>query len=125
MANDNETIAVTKEQKRKAYLKEYMATRRRDKEFRNNLREFSGICLPLPPIPEPNSNRNETVCQFSKPCANPKETVCNFPKPKSIVAGRLFAFFPVLGLTPWKLLPYLELAPGKLLARFPNLDELH
>jgi len=34
-ANINETIAVTKDQKRKAYLKEYMPTRRRDKEFRN------------------------------------------------------------------------------------------
>jgi len=33
--NNNETIAVTKDQKRKAFLKEYMATRRRDKEFRN------------------------------------------------------------------------------------------
>ena len=33
--NNNETIAVNKDQKRKAYLKEYMATRRRDKEFRN------------------------------------------------------------------------------------------
>ena len=32
---NNETIAVTKEQKRKAYLKEYMATRRRNNEFRN------------------------------------------------------------------------------------------
>ena len=30
----NETIAVAKEQKRKAYLKEYMATRRRNNEFR-------------------------------------------------------------------------------------------
>ena len=33
--NNNETIAVAKEQKRKAYLKEYMATRRRNNEFRN------------------------------------------------------------------------------------------
>ena len=33
--NNYETIAVTKEQKRKAYLKEYMATRSRNKEFRN------------------------------------------------------------------------------------------
>ena len=33
--NNNETIAVTKDQKRKAYLKKYMPTRRRDKEFRN------------------------------------------------------------------------------------------
>ena len=33
--NNNKTIAVTKDQKRKAYLKEYMAKRRRDKEFRN------------------------------------------------------------------------------------------
>jgi len=33
--NNNATIAATKDQKRKAYLKEYMATRRRDKEFRN------------------------------------------------------------------------------------------
>jgi len=33
--NNNETIAVTKDQKRRAFLKEYMATRRRDKEFRN------------------------------------------------------------------------------------------
>ena len=33
--NNNEIIAVTKEQKRKAYLKEYMATRRRNNEFRN------------------------------------------------------------------------------------------
>jgi len=33
--NNNETIAVTKDQKRKAYLKEYIAKRRRDKEFRN------------------------------------------------------------------------------------------
>ena len=33
--NNNETIAVTKEQKRKTYLKEYMATRRRNNEFRN------------------------------------------------------------------------------------------
>jgi len=31
-SNNNETIAVTKDQKRKAYLKEYMATSRRDKE---------------------------------------------------------------------------------------------
>ena len=35
MTKNNETIAVTKEQKREAYLKEYMATRRRNKEFRN------------------------------------------------------------------------------------------
>ena len=33
--NNNETIAVAKQQKRKAYLKEYMATRRRNNEFRN------------------------------------------------------------------------------------------
>ena len=33
--NNNEIIAATKEQKRKAYLKEYMATRRRNNEFRN------------------------------------------------------------------------------------------
>ena len=33
--NNNETIAVTKEQKRKTYLKEYVATRRRNNEFRN------------------------------------------------------------------------------------------
>ena len=33
--NNNETIAVTKDQKRKAYLKEYIAKRKRDKEFRN------------------------------------------------------------------------------------------
>ena len=33
--NNYETIAVAKEQKRKAYLKEYMATRRRNNEFRN------------------------------------------------------------------------------------------
>ena len=33
--NNHEIIAVTKEQKRKAYLKEYMATRRRNNEFRN------------------------------------------------------------------------------------------
>ena len=33
--NSNETIAVTKEQKRKPYLKEYMATGRRNNEFRN------------------------------------------------------------------------------------------
>ena len=33
--NNNETIAVAKEQERKAYLKEYMATRRRNNEFRN------------------------------------------------------------------------------------------
>ena len=32
---NNKTIAVAKEQKRKAYLKEYMATRRRNNEFRN------------------------------------------------------------------------------------------
>ena len=32
--NNNETIAVAKEQKRKAYLKEYMATRGRNIEFR-------------------------------------------------------------------------------------------
>ena len=34
-ANNNETIAVAKEQSRKSYLKEYMATRRRKNEFRN------------------------------------------------------------------------------------------
>ena len=33
--NSNETKAVTKEQKRKPYLKEYMATGRRNNEFRN------------------------------------------------------------------------------------------
>ena len=33
--NSNETIAVTKEQKRKPYLKEYMARGRRNNEFRN------------------------------------------------------------------------------------------
>ena len=33
--NNNETIAVAKEQKRKTYLKEYMPTRRRNIEFRN------------------------------------------------------------------------------------------
>ena len=33
--NNNETIAVAKEQKRKAYLKEYMETRRGNNEFRN------------------------------------------------------------------------------------------
>ena len=33
--NNNETIAVAKEQKRKAYLKEYIATRRGNNEFRN------------------------------------------------------------------------------------------
>ena len=33
--NNNETIAVTKERKRKAYLMEYMATRRSNKEYRN------------------------------------------------------------------------------------------
>ena len=33
--NNNETIAVAKEQKRKAYLKKYMARRRRFNEFRN------------------------------------------------------------------------------------------
>ena len=33
--NSNKTIAVTKEQKRKPYLKEYMATRRKNNEFRN------------------------------------------------------------------------------------------
>ena len=33
--NSNETIAVTKEPKRKPYLKEYMATGRRNNEFRN------------------------------------------------------------------------------------------
>jgi len=33
--NNNETIAVIKEQKRKAYWKEYLATRRGNKEFRN------------------------------------------------------------------------------------------
>lgn len=33
--NNNETIALAKEQERKAYLKEYMATRRRNNEFRN------------------------------------------------------------------------------------------
>ena len=33
--NNNETTAVAKEQKRKADLKEYMATRRGNKEFRN------------------------------------------------------------------------------------------
>ena len=32
--NNNETIAAAKEQKRKAYLKEYMATRGRNNEFR-------------------------------------------------------------------------------------------
>ena len=32
--NNNETIAVAKEQKRKVYLKKYMATRRRNNEFR-------------------------------------------------------------------------------------------
>ena len=32
---DNENIAVAKEQKRKAYLKKYMATRRKTNEFRN------------------------------------------------------------------------------------------
>ncbi|RMX38895.1 hypothetical protein pdam_00025081, partial [Pocillopora damicornis] len=35
MTNNNETVAVTKEQEGKAYVKEYIATRRRDKEFRN------------------------------------------------------------------------------------------
>ena len=38
--NNNETIAVTKDQKRKAYLKEYMAKRRRDKEFRNKQKKL-------------------------------------------------------------------------------------
>ena len=33
--NNNETIAVAKEQKRKGYLKGYMATRRTNNEFRN------------------------------------------------------------------------------------------
>ena len=33
--NSNEKIAVTKKQKRKAYLKEYMATRSKNNEFRN------------------------------------------------------------------------------------------
>ena len=33
--SNNETIAVAKQQKRKVYLKEYMATRRRNNEFRN------------------------------------------------------------------------------------------
>ena len=32
---NNETIVVAKEQKRKAYLKEYMATRKRNNGFRN------------------------------------------------------------------------------------------
>ena len=32
--NGNETIAVAKEQKRKGYLKEYMATRRTNNKFR-------------------------------------------------------------------------------------------
>ena len=32
--NNNKTIAVANEQKRKAYLKEYMATRRQNNEFR-------------------------------------------------------------------------------------------
>ena len=35
--NNNETIAVAKEQKWKAYYKEYMATRRRNNKFRNKL----------------------------------------------------------------------------------------
>ena len=35
MTNNNETVAVTKEQEGKAYVKEYIATKRRDKEFRN------------------------------------------------------------------------------------------
>ena len=35
MTNNNETVDVTKEQEGKAYVKEYIATRRRDKEFRN------------------------------------------------------------------------------------------
>ena len=33
--HNNEKIAVAKEQKRKAYLREYMATRRKNNEFRN------------------------------------------------------------------------------------------
>ena len=33
--NNNETIAVANEQRRKAYLKEYMASRRQNNEFRN------------------------------------------------------------------------------------------
>lgn len=35
VTNNNETVDVTKEQEGKAYVKEYIATRRRDKEFRN------------------------------------------------------------------------------------------